>query len=45
MAGAIWKALLFGAVLAGSIGPIALLIFGAVCFAPLAFFVRGAAGR
>jgi len=24
---------------------IALLIFGAVCFAPLAFFVRGAAGR
>lgn len=41
--GAFWKALLFGAVLAGSIGPIALLIFGtaaqrglgAGCFAGL----------
>ncbi|MGE0029949.1 MAG: hypothetical protein AB7T20_02370 [Steroidobacteraceae bacterium] len=43
MTGAIWKALAFGMVLAGSIGPIALLIFGtaarrgfaAGCFAGL----------
>jgi threonine/homoserine/homoserine lactone efflux protein len=44
MAGAIWKALLFGAVLAGSIGPIALLIFGTAANRGLAAGAFAAAG-
>ena len=46
MGGAYWKALLFGAVLAASIGPIALLIFGAAArrgFAAGGFAALGAA--
>ena len=44
MSGAIWKALLFGAVLAGSIGPIALLIFGTAANRGLAAGAFAAAG-
>lgn len=44
MAGAIWKTLLFGAVLAGSIGPIALLIFGTAANRGLAAGAFAAAG-
>ena len=46
MVGAIWKALVFGAVVAGSIGPIALLILGTGArrgFAPACFAGLGAA--
>lgn len=46
MAGAVWKALAFGMVLAGSIGPIALLIFGTAArrgFAAGSFAGLGAA--
>ena len=46
MGGAFWKSLLFGAVLAGSIGPIALLIFGTAArrgFAAGGFAAAGAA--
>ncbi len=46
MGGAIWKALVFGAVVAGSIGPIALLILGTGArrgFAPACFAGLGAA--
>ena len=46
MGGAFWKSLLFGAVLAASIGPIALLIFGTAArrgFAAGAFAATGAA--
>jgi threonine/homoserine/homoserine lactone efflux protein len=44
--GALWKAFVFGAVVAGSIGPIALLIFGIAVrqgFAAGAFAGLGAA--
>jgi threonine/homoserine/homoserine lactone efflux protein len=44
VSGAIWKALLFGAVLAGSIGPIALLIFGTAANRGLAAGAFAAAG-
>lgn len=44
MAGAIWKAFLFGAALAGSIGPIALLIFGTGANRGLAAGAFAAAG-
>ena len=46
MGGALWKAFVFGAVIAGSIGPIALLIFGIAAragFAAGAFAGLGAA--
>jgi len=46
MGGAFWKSMLFGAVLAGSIGPIALLIFGTAArrgFAAGGFAALGAA--
>ncbi len=46
MGGAIWKALVFGVVVAGSIGPIAILIFGTGArrgFAPACFAGLGAA--
>ncbi|MGH8129527.1 MAG: LysE family transporter [Steroidobacteraceae bacterium] len=46
MGGAIWKALIFGVVVAGSIGPIALLILGTGArrgFAPACFAGLGAA--
>lgn len=46
MVGALWKAFVFGAVVAGSIGPIALLIFGTAArqgFASGAFAGLGAA--
>lgn len=44
VAGAIWKAFLFGAALAGSIGPIALLIFGTAAHRGLAAGAFAAAG-